>query len=121
MDPVDVGHDSVAHTDWVATVDAWMRELVDRHAARAAYLPSQGQPQPGYGDPYATGYAHKGDGYGYGDHGHGDHHGHSDGPGVGTVIAAGAAGLAVGVVGGMVVSELLDDDGGDEDSGDDES
>ncbi|MFD8145325.1 sporulation protein [Streptomyces sp. NPDC059708] len=38
------------------------------------------------------------------------HHGRS-GPGMGTAIAAGAAGLAVGVVGGMVAAEVVDEVG----------
>ncbi|MDT0269120.1 sporulation protein [Streptomyces sp. DSM 44915] len=129
-----VGHDSVAHTDWAAQVDAWMRQLVEFHANRMAQLPHQGgygghpgygqpgygqpgygqpgygQPGypggPGYGGPHDGGYAHKDDGYG-------EHHGDSSGPGMGTVIAAGAAGLAVGAVGGYVVSEMLDGDDGD--------
>lgn len=117
-----VSHDSVAHTDWTAEVDAWMRQLVEHHTARMAHLPHQGHAgHPGYADPHG-GYAHKDDGHGYG--GHGD--GHSSGPGMGTVIAAGAAGLAVGAVGGYAVSEMLDGDGdgdgedGGEDGGEDE-
>ncbi|MEG3627850.1 sporulation protein [Streptomyces poriticola] len=52
-------------------------------------------------------------------HGHGAHH-HS-GPGMGTAVAAGAAGLAAGVVGGMVAAEVVDEIGdffeGDEEEG----
>ncbi|UED87574.1 sporulation protein [Streptomyces profundus] len=113
-----VGHDSVGHTDWNAQVDAWVRQLVDFHASRMAHLPQQGghpgYPQQGYGAPYGGGHAYKDDGYGQ-QHGHyGEQHGHSSGPGIGTVVAAGAAGLAVGAVGGYVVSEMLDgDDEGD--------
>ena len=36
---------------------------------------------------------------------------HRSGPGMGTVVAAGAAGLAVGVVGGMVAAEVVDEVG----------
>ncbi|WP_049569521.1 sporulation protein [Streptomyces sp. SBT349] len=116
-----VGHESVGHTDWTGEVDAWIRQLVEHHAARAAHLPPQqrhpGSPFP-QGDPYGGGYAHKDDG-----HGHGDHHGHSSGPGMGTVIAAGAAGLAVGAVGGYVAGEVMEeifDDGGGNEEGEEE-
>ncbi|ARQ67590.1 sporulation protein [Streptomyces marincola] len=101
-----VDHAAVAHTDWTAEVDGWIRALVERHAAFAA--------QHGH-QPYGGGYAHKDDG----DHGE---HGGSGGPGMGTVIAAGAAGLAVGVVGGMVAAEVIDEvgdffEGDEEDEG----
>ncbi|MGW6737091.1 sporulation protein [Streptomyces sp. NPDC055013] len=39
------------------------------------------------------------------------HDGHRSGPGMGTAVAAGAAGLAVGVVGGMVAAEVVDEVG----------
>ncbi|MFE6282627.1 sporulation protein [Streptomyces sp. NPDC057877] len=42
---------------------------------------------------------------------YGSHDGHRTGPGMGTVVAAGAAGLAVGVVGGMVAAEVVDEVG----------
>ncbi|MET9150326.1 sporulation protein [Streptomyces griseoflavus] len=74
-------HDS---RDWNSEVDGWVRRLVERG---------------GYGE-------HAGH---HGDHGHGDHH--RSGPGMGTVVAAGAAGLAVGVVGGMVAAEVVDEVG----------
>ncbi|MBR8638874.1 sporulation protein [Streptomyces tuirus] len=105
-------HDS---RDWNTEVDGWIRQLVEHrashgtHGAYGAY---------GHGDPYAR------QGHG-GHHGHGDHH-HDDhrrsGPGMGTAVAAGAAGLAVGVVGGMVAAEVVDEvgdffEGDEEDEG----
>ncbi|AMW13829.1 sporulation protein [Streptomyces qaidamensis] len=102
-------HDS---RDWNTEVDGWIRQLVEHrasHGSHGAY---------GHGDPYA------GHGHG-GHHGHGDHH-HDDhrrsGPGMGTAVAAGAAGLAVGVVGGMVAAEVVDEvgdffEGDEEDEG----
>lgn len=103
-----VSHDGVQHQDWNGTVDGWVRQLVEHRASygsHAAY---------GHGDPYGGhGHEYKHDGH----HGHDD--GHRSGPGMGTVIAAGAAGLAVGVVGGMVAAEVVDEVGdffeGDED------
>ncbi|GAP45549.1 sporulation protein [Streptomyces azureus] len=98
------GHDAltrftVGHHDaheWNAEVDGWIRQLVEHRAAH-------GSPGTyGHGDPY-------------GEHGHGGHHGHDDhhrsGPGMGTAVAAGAAGLAAGVVGGMVAAEVVDEAG----------
>ncbi|MFZ4190403.1 sporulation protein [Streptomyces pseudogriseolus] len=105
-----VGHHDTR--DWNAEVDSWVRQLTEH---RAAYG-HQGVVH-GHGAPYAV-------------HDHHDHGGHYDhggergsGPGVGTAIAAGAAGLAVGVVGGMVAAEVVDEVGdffeGDEEEGED--
>ncbi|MET9348739.1 sporulation protein [Streptomyces termitum] len=107
-----VTHQQVGHTDWNAEVDGWLQQLLAHHpgGAHGSY---------GHADPYG--------------HGHGDGHkhggGHHSGPGVGTAVAAGAAGLAVGVVGGMVAAEVVDeigdffedeDEDGDEGDGGDE-
>ncbi|MFH8836768.1 sporulation protein [Streptomyces sp. NPDC017868] len=96
-----VGHHDVDRVDWNAEVDGWIRQLVEHRA------------------PYG-GHAHK-DEYGH----HDDHdHGHGSGPGTGTAIAAGAAGLAVGVVGGMVAAEVVDEIGdffeGEDEEGEEE-
>ncbi|WP_409055191.1 sporulation protein [Streptomyces sp. SYP-A7185] len=101
-----VGHDGIEHQDWNTLVDGWMQELVEHRASHASHG------SYGHDDPRASG------------HGHGDHHhGHDDhrrsGPGMGTVVAAGAAGLAVGVVGGVVAAEVIDEVG-DFFEGDDE-
>ncbi|MFE4051760.1 sporulation protein [Streptomyces sp. YIM B13518] len=95
-------HDS---RDWNTEVDGWMRQLVEHRASYGSH---------GHGDPYA----------GHGHYGHGGHHDdhHRSGPGMGTVVAAGAAGLAVGVVGGMVAAEVVDEvgdffEGDEEDEG----
>ncbi|MFD7865147.1 sporulation protein [Streptomyces sp. NPDC059783] len=102
-----VGHDGVQHQDWTALVDGWVRQLVEHRA------PHDGHPS--YDAVHAP-------------HGHhGDHHhhedGHRSGPGMGTVVAVGAAGLAVGVVGGMVAAEAVDEIGdffeGDDEGGED--
>ncbi|MFJ2607828.1 sporulation protein [Streptomyces sp. NPDC091279] len=100
-----IGHHDVR--DWNTEVDGWISQLVEHRAS--------------YGGQYGghAGYGH--DGY----HGHDSHHGphHEEprrsGPGMGTVVAAGAAGLAVGVVGGMVAAEVVDEVG-DFFEGDDE-
>lgn len=77
-------HDS---RDWNTEVDGWIRQLTEH---RASY------------DSHA--------GHGHGDDDH-RHEGHRSGPGLGTAVAAGAAGLAVGVVGGMVAAEVVDEVG----------
>lgn len=92
-----VSHDP-AHQDWDALVDGWIRQLV-------------GQRRDAYGQNGLQRHEY-------------EQHG-SSGPGMGTVVAAGAAGLAVGVVGGMVAAEVVDevgdffegDDEGEEDEG----
>ncbi|MFD7703460.1 sporulation protein [Streptomyces caelestis] len=76
-------HDS---RDWTAEVDGWMRELVGRRTSHEPY----GHPHDPYGSHDAP---------------------HRSGPGMGTAIAAGAAGLAVGVAGGMVAAEVVDEVG----------
>ncbi|MFE6409422.1 sporulation protein [Streptomyces sp. NPDC057837] len=87
-----VSHDQVAHQDWPALVDGWIRQLVEQRAS--------------YGSPAA---------FGPGGHGHGfeEHHhdGRRSGAGMGTAVAAGAAGLAVGVAGGLVAGEVVDEIG----------
>ncbi|OLZ65280.1 sporulation protein [Streptomyces amritsarensis] len=103
-----VSHDGAAHRDWNAVVESWISQLLDAHTARAAHTAHSP-----YGD----------DAHAHGD-GHGQHGGHRSEPGMGSVAAAGAAGLAVGVVGGMVAAEAVDEIGdffeGDEDEGGDE-
>ncbi|MFF9332123.1 sporulation protein [Streptomyces albogriseolus] len=92
-------HDS---RDWNAEVDGWVRQLIEQRAAAGHH-----------GAPYA------GPGH-LGHHGHDGHH--RGGPGMGTAVAAGAAGLAVGVAGGMVAAEVVDEigdffEGDEEDEG----
>ncbi|MFI8205421.1 sporulation protein [Streptomyces sp. NPDC085937] len=114
------GHDAVSRfavglhdaRDWNAEVDAWVRQLVERRAGSGHHGQHGGHAHGGYGHgaPYA----------GHDSHGHDGHH--RGGPGVGTAVAAGAAGLAVGVVGGMVAAEVVDEvgdffEGDEEDEG----
>ncbi|MFM9493625.1 sporulation protein [Streptomyces galilaeus] len=103
-----VSHDGIEYQDWNALVDGWIRQLVEHRASYGSHGSHEGH----YGQRSS--------------HGHGDHHdGHRSGPGMGTVVAAGAAGLAVGVVGGMVAAEVVDEvgdffEGDEEDEGDEE-
>ncbi|WP_030381094.1 MULTISPECIES: sporulation protein [unclassified Streptomyces] len=106
-----VAHQDASVRDWNAEVDGWVRQLVEHREAYGSHA------SYGHDALYSTHHDH------YGHHGK---HG-SGGPGIGTAVAAGAAGLAVGVVGGMVAAEVVDeigdffegdddgDDGGDED------
>ncbi|MFJ4368244.1 sporulation protein [Streptomyces chartreusis] len=88
-------HDS---RDWNAEVEGWIERLMEHRAPHGSHA--------------AYGHGHDGHhGHGHDEH-HGHHHdGHRSGPGVGTAVAAGAAGLAVGVVGGMVAAEVVDEAG----------
>ncbi|WP_432841263.1 sporulation protein [Dactylosporangium sp. CA-092794] len=91
-----IGHDQTAGTDWPAVVDGWVRQATERYASHL---------------PPAHGYAH--DPYGHGPYG-GHGHGHRTGPGMGTVVAAGAAGIVGGLVAGEIIDEVFfDDEGGD--------
>ncbi|MFD8914607.1 sporulation protein [Streptomyces sp. NPDC059575] len=95
-----VSHDEADRPDWNTVVDSWFRRLAERRASYAAPGPYGHETSYGHGAPYGheTPYGHDG--------GH-----HRSGPGMGTTIAAGAAGLAVGVVGGMVAAEVVDEVG----------
>lgn len=105
-----VSHEGASHRDWNAVVGSWISQLIDAHTARTPH---------GHSDVHGS-HAHKDE---HGHHGHDSHQaGHRSGPGMGTVVAAGAAGLAVGVVGGMVAAEAVDEigdffEGDDEDEG----
>ncbi|MFD3945977.1 sporulation protein [Streptomyces sp. NPDC058579] len=92
-----VSHHGIDQVDWNAEVDSWMRQLVEHRAAHGAHSS-------------------------YGSHDGAPHtDGHHSRPGMGTAVAAGAGGLAVGVVGGMVAAEVVDEIGdffeGDEEEG----
>ncbi|MFB9445618.1 sporulation protein [Dactylosporangium vinaceum] len=88
-----IGHDQVAGTNWAGVVDGWVREAAQRHSAR-----------------YAAHGGHGPGGYGHGPYGHGRRGG---GMGMGTVVAAGAAGVVGGLVAGEIIDEVFEDDGGD--------
>ncbi|MEU3281895.1 sporulation protein [Streptomyces antibioticus] len=90
-----VGHQGVEQVDWNTEVDGWIRQLVEHH------------------------HHHTHSSHHHAHSSHHDDHGHRSGPGIGTAVAAGAAGLAVGVVGGMVAAEVIDEVG-DFFEGDDE-
>ncbi|WP_329384430.1 sporulation protein [Streptomyces sp. NBC_01716] len=89
-----VGLDDPARADWNAVVTGWIDQLAAAH----------------------QGYGHQDHGY-HGhhdhDHGHGAKHGSGSGSGIstGTAVAIGAAGLAVGVAGGLVAAEVVDEVG----------
>ncbi|WP_225826331.1 sporulation protein [Streptomyces naphthomycinicus] len=86
-----VRHEDAAVLDWQSEVDGWLRRMTEH---RDAY------------DSHAA-YGHGGEHYA----GHHSADAHRSGPGLGTAVAAGAAGLAVGVVGGMVAAEAVDEIG----------
>lgn len=82
-----VSHQEAPVTDWASAINGWLTQVAQR----------------GHGNPAFGGH------HGYDHHGH---HGHRSGPGVGGMVAAGAA----GVVGGMVLGEVVEDvfEGGDD-------
>jgi sporulation-control protein len=127
-----VGHHDIERIDWSAEVDGWIRRMVEHRASYGSHGSyghgeSQHGGHYGHGAPYAAhgSHPHK-DEHGHGGHQHGEVHGRRSGPGMGTVVTAGAAGLAVGVVGGIVAAEVVDEvgdffegDGEDEEGGED--
>ncbi|MET7749349.1 sporulation protein [Micromonospora sp. NPDC005367] len=96
------GHDSygryqVAHADadrldWTQVVDGWLRETTSH-----------------YGSMRAGGFGHA-PAYG----GHHGHHGHGRGPGVGGMLAAGALGVAGGLVAGELIEDAFEGDSGED-------
>ncbi|MFF0560855.1 sporulation protein [Streptomyces sp. NPDC004266] len=99
-----VGHHDVDRTDWAAEVDGWIRRLVEHRASHGPYGHAGGGLSAQGGHDSHGAYGRRGEGGHHGD-------GHHSGPGMGTAVAAGAAGLAVGVVGGMVAAEVVDEVG----------
>ncbi|MDK1475373.1 sporulation protein [Streptomyces sp. 549] len=98
-----VAHADAGRIDWDAEVDGWLAELAGHHGQYGQH--GQGAP---YGqDPHHAPY--------------GQVEPQRSGPGMGTVVAGAAAGVAVGALGAYAVSEMLDDDDSDDgdDSGDD--
>ncbi|MFF8553679.1 sporulation protein [Streptomyces sp. NPDC015501] len=96
-----VSHDGADQRDWNTVLDAWIRQMVAGHGHHSVPAPY------GHADAHYAHSHHDGQG------------GHRSGPGMGTAIAAGAAGLAVGVAGGLVAAEVVDEVG-DFFEGDDE-
>ncbi|SFT71442.1 sporulation-control protein [Actinopolyspora lacussalsi subsp. righensis] len=89
-------HEEAVHTDWHAELTHWLESVATSHESGIH----------GHGGIH-THHVHE-------HHGHPGHEEEHSGPGMGSMIAAGAGGLAVGAVGGMVVGEMLD---GDEEEG----
>ncbi|HEX7306852.1 sporulation protein [Lentzea sp.] len=113
------GHFSASHqeaqgTDWVSAINGWLAQVAQRGHANPAFGGGHGGYNPAFGGQ--PGYGHQpgyGGHHGYDQHGHHGHHGHRSGPGVGGMVAAGAAGVVGGMVLGEVVEEVFEDDGGD--------
>ncbi|GHJ44444.1 sporulation protein [Catellatospora sp. TT07R-123] len=97
-----VSHADAGRTDWTAVIDGWIRQALERHGSHGYGHQQYGHQQYGH-QQYGHGYGH------HGGHGHG-----GDGYGMGTVVAAGAAGFLGGMVAGEIAEEVFDfdDDGG---------
>ncbi|WP_067176530.1 sporulation protein [Microtetraspora niveoalba] len=109
-----VGHEEALRVDWAGEIDRWLAGLSHHgtHHGMSHHAPYGHQPY-GHAEPYGHqphGHAQP---YGY----HPEHHEHRDGPGWGAVAAAGVAGVVGGLVLGEVVEEIFEDDdeGGDGD------
>jgi len=91
-----MSHEEALSRDWAAELTGWLNTL-GSYAHHGGY---------GHHDAYGHhgGYDHHHDAYGH----HGPHHGpHHGGPGMGAVVAAGAA----GAVGGFIAAEAIDEIG----------
>ncbi|MFS8105155.1 sporulation protein, partial [Lentzea alba] len=102
-----VSHQEAQGTDWASAINGWLAQIAQRGHANPAF--GGGHANPAFGGQ--PGYGHSQPGYGHHGHDQHGHHGHRSGPGIGGMVAAGAA----GVVGGMIIGEMMDDafeDGG---------
>lgn len=113
-----VAHYDVDRVDWVAQVDAWIAQSLERHRSLFGGY--------GHGYPGHPGHGYPGHpGHGYPGHGYPEHaspkyqeHGHRGGSGLGGVVAGIAGGLAAGYVAGEIIDEIGDAfEGDDEDEG----
>lgn len=91
-----VTHEQALQMDWPAEITAWLDGLAGQHHG-GSYGASYG----GHDDGHHGHHEH------HGHYGHHEQHGHRSGPGMGAVVAAGAA----GVVGGFVAAEAIDEIG----------
>ncbi|UBU10197.1 sporulation protein [Nonomuraea gerenzanensis] len=93
-----VSHEDALRTDWAGELGRWLDSL------------SQ------YGGSQHGGAGFHGDHHYGGHRGHHGQHGQHGGPGMGAVVAAGAAGVVGGLVAGEVVEEVVEEffEGGDE-------
>lgn len=85
-----LAHEDAQNIDWAAPVSGWLAQAAERSPAN-----------PAFGGP-----GHRGQ------QGYDDHQGQRRGPGMGGMLAAGAAGLAGGMVLGGVAEEFFGDDEG---------
>ncbi|MEU5264411.1 sporulation protein [Amycolatopsis sp. NPDC021455] len=99
-----LSHQEAQNTDWATAVNGWLTQAAERSHANPAF---GGAPNPAFGHGAQPGYAGQ-QGYGGPD----EQHGQRRGPGMGGMLAAGAAGLAGGMVLGGVADEFFGDDEG---------
>ncbi len=79
-----LSHQDAQVADWATSINGWLAQVAERGGAT----------------------------YGYDQHGHHGGH-HRRGPGMGTVVAAGAAGIVGGMVMGEMIEESFEDFGGE--------
>jgi sporulation-control protein len=98
-----LSHQEAEVTDWAAAISGWLTQVAERGQANPAFSvghnPAFGGQNPAFGGQA-----------GYGHH----QQGQRRGPGAGGMLAAGAAGVAGGVLGGMALSGMADEFFGDD-------
>jgi len=90
-----LSHQEAQATDWAAAISGWLAQTAERNQMNPAF-----GGQPGYGGQPV--------------HNPDDQQGQRRGPGMGGMLAAGAAGVAGGVLGGMALSGMADEFFGDD-------
>ncbi|GLY32588.1 sporulation protein [Kineosporia sp. NBRC 101731] len=110
-----VSHADAGSTDWVQTVDGWIRQAIEGRQSMSGHGGFGG----GYGSPgYGQG---AGFGGGHGQYGHHDQHrGSGMGGGLGGVAMGVAGGLAAGYVANEVMEEVFEGDSEDEGGGEED-
>lgn len=122
-----LSHQEAQVTDWAAAISGWLAQVAERGRPNPAFGGAAHNPafgghnghnpafsgqagfggRPGYGGQPGYG------GRGY-DHDDYDHRGQQRGAGMGGMLAAGAAGVAGGVLGGMAISSMAEEFFGDD-------
>ncbi|MEV0971147.1 sporulation protein [Microtetraspora glauca] len=102
-----VSHDQALRTDWAGEIDRWLTGLAHYGGGHGHHGYAETEHQGPYGhSPY---------------HGHHEYHEyqeHRSGPGWGAVAAAGVAGVVGGLVVGEVIEEIFEDDEEEDGGGD---
>lgn len=116
-----VSHQEAQATDWTSAISGWLEQVAARGATNPAFGGGAHNPafggQPGHNPAFGAPMGHGGQrvhgGYDHRDDYH-QQQGQRRGPGMGGMLAAGAAGAAGGVLGGMALGGMAEEFFGDD-------